>query len=270
MKKSFAGPMALLLVLGVALGHAAQPDTITQFSTIGALLAGAYDGQATLKEVLAHGDLGLGTFDRLDGEMVVLEGKIYQVTSDGRVVQPALTATTPYAKVVRFCPEITLAVEQATDMPGLEKLIDQAAPDRNKFAAVKIKGRFAAVKTRSVPAQHKPYPPLAQVAKQQSVFTLENVAGTLVGFRSPGFTREITVPGYHLHFLAAGGNSGGHVLSFTLTEGLVELDLCHRFLLILPEKPGALSGYDLSTDRSGDLPRVEQLPGPNAKTGGKR
>jgi hypothetical protein len=46
-----------------------------------------------------HGDFGLGTFDRLDGEMVVLDGVVYQVAADGSVHVANDSARTPFAGV---------------------------------------------------------------------------------------------------------------------------------------------------------------------------
>jgi acetolactate decarboxylase len=49
--------------------------------------------------VKRHGDFSLGTFDNLDGEMVMLDGAIYQITFDGRVARVAEQAVTPFAYV---------------------------------------------------------------------------------------------------------------------------------------------------------------------------
>ncbi|MDV3301034.1 acetolactate decarboxylase [Mycobacterium avium] len=55
---------------------------IFQTSTMGALLDGVYEGNVTVRELLRHGDFGLGTFNRLDGEMLVLDGVCYQLRAD--------------------------------------------------------------------------------------------------------------------------------------------------------------------------------------------
>ena len=256
-------PLAILSFLGClflsfTLSFASDPATLTQFSTIEALMAGAYDGQVTCQELLSHGDLGLGTFDKLDGEMTVLNGKIYQVKTDGQVYTPAPQLTTPFAEIVRFTPEISLAVKPGTDFPGLEKLINEALANPNIFGAVKLTGRFAAVKARSVPAQKKPYPPLLEAAKHQAVFDLKDIAGTMVGFREPDYAKGITVAGFHLHFISADGKSGGHVLSFSVTEATAEIAPINRFLLILPEKDGTFSQLNLGQDRSKDLQQIEK------------
>ena len=246
------------LLLTLTFTFASDPATFTQFSTIEALMAGAYDGQVTCQELLAHGDLGLGTFDKLDGEMTVLNGKVYQVKADSQVYTPAPQLTTPFAEIVKFTPSIKLAVKPGTDLPGLEKAINNAVANPNIFGAVKITGRFAAVKARSIPAQQKPYPPLLEAAKHQAVFDLKDISGTMVGFRGPDYAQGITVPGFHLHFISGDGKSGGHVLGFAVTEATAEIAPITRFLLILPEKDGTFSKLQLGRDRSQDLLQIEK------------
>lgn len=256
---SFAFIIGTFILLGLVGCRTAQTDTITQLSTIDAILAGAYDGQMTCRELAAQGDLGIGTFDRLDGEMVLLDGTVYQVKADGRVYRPSPEQTTPFACAVRFQANARCDVGNGTDLPGLEKLLNAAAPDPNGFCAVKIHGRFAAVKTRSVPPQRKPYPPLVQVTKNQPVFNLRNVAGTIVGFRAPVFAKGITVPGWHLHFLSDDRQAGGHLLGFQAEAAVAEIDVCRRFLLILPEADGSFQHLDLGRDRSRELEKAEKL-----------
>ncbi len=222
------------------------------------LLAGAYDDQMTCKRLISYGDFGIGTFDGLDGEMILLEGKMYQVKADGKVYTPAMHLTTPFASVVKFNQDITMTVHRGIDFRSLEKIVDDAVPNMNIFCAVKVKGHFSKIKTRSVPAQKKPYPPLTEVTKNQPVFSFEDISGTLVGFRSPVYVKGINVPGYHLHFISEDFTSGGHVLEFTLEEGTIEIDICNRFLMILPEGEGSFGRIDLGRDRSDDLEQVER------------
>lgn len=40
----------------------------------------------TVQELLAQGDLDLGTFEDVDGEMIVIDGKCYRALDDGSVV----------------------------------------------------------------------------------------------------------------------------------------------------------------------------------------
>ncbi|MCF8061404.1 MAG: acetolactate decarboxylase [Deltaproteobacteria bacterium] len=76
MRCFFAG---LFLFFTFTVPAHARPEAVTQLATIDALLAGAYDGQWPCSLLAEHGDLGIGTFHRLDGEMIVLDGVVYQV-----------------------------------------------------------------------------------------------------------------------------------------------------------------------------------------------
>lgn len=236
-----------------------QPrHTLTQTSTIDALLAGSYDGTMTCRDLLKKGDFGLGTFDHLDGEMLVLDGKVFQIKSDGKVYRPPLNLTTPFAAVCRFTPQNSFSLPINADMKAITRFLDQKVPDKNAFAAIKIRGTFQKMHTRSVPAQKKPYPLLADVAKHQPEFTMQDVSGTIVGLRSPPFVTGIGVPGYHLHFISDDHKQGGHILGFKLSRGTAFTDVCNNFQLLLPEGQSDFHQLDLSKDRSKELKDVEQ------------
>lgn len=55
-------------------GNTPAQDTLYQVSTLDSLMQGVYDGELMLEELLQRGDFGIGTFDALDGEMVILDG----------------------------------------------------------------------------------------------------------------------------------------------------------------------------------------------------
>ncbi len=246
---------ALVLLVGCA---STGGDTITQYSFIDAILAGAYDGQVTCEKVLEKGDVGLGTFNALDGEMVILDRQLYQVGYDGKIYRPDPSITTPFAAVVEFSPDKAVYIGKGTDLDGLKHVADLTVPNQNVFCAIKATGRFSMVLTRSVPAQTKPYPPLVEVTKNQSQFHLENVSGTLVGFRTPPYAKGIGVPGYHLHFLSDDKQSGGHVLALVFEEGALEMDLCNKFVLVNARDESGLAGMDFTKDRSHELEKAEQ------------
>ncbi|MCK6487291.1 MAG: acetolactate decarboxylase [Planctomycetes bacterium] len=246
--------LALTLLAGCSRG---QPAAVYQHATIDALMTGVYDGNLRCDDLLAHGDFGIGTFDALDGEMVVLDGVVHQVRFDGSVHPVAGAVTTPFATVCRFHPDQACALPAGTDFPALEQLVNARQGRPNLFCALRVHGRFATMKTRSVPRQARPYPPLAEVAKGQAVFTMQEVSGTIVGFRCPAFVKGVNVPGYHLHFLSDDRRQGGHILAFTLAEGGAELMTLSALHLDLPAGSGGFQGADLGQDRSADLHRIE-------------
>lgn len=260
MRRSTVGTLLGALALAAVLCGCQSParNTIAQFSTIDALMAGAYDGQMRCSELRSHGDFGIGTFDKLEGEMVLLNGRVYQVKSDGRVYRPGAGMTTPFASVTRFSPDHHLTLQPGSDFAQLQALVDQKVGNTNVPYAIKVKGRFRAIKTRSVPAQQKPYPPLVDVTQNQPTFEMQEISGTLIGFRLPAYVKGINVPGYHVHFLSDDTQKGGHLLSFTLESGTVEIAVCQQLLLILPEGSGDFSRLDLSKDRSHEVEKAEK------------
>jgi acetolactate decarboxylase len=195
-----------------------------QTSTVQALLAGAFDGDVTLREVLEHGDLGLGTLDGLDGELIVLDGRAWKANLDGTLTLPELSATTPYAVVVPFSPGHRVALRGPFEHFELERHLRHRVKAAGRPTAVRIDGRFAAIAVRSVPKQDPPYPPLADVIAKQHVSELAEVSGTLVGFCFPDPLDGIEMVGWHLHFVTDDRSRGGHVLSYTMLEGSAQLD----------------------------------------------
>jgi len=244
----------ILLLTGCA---TAPKDTLMQVSTIDALLAGAYDGQMTLAELSRYGDFGLGTFNALDGEMIALDGEIWQAKSDGTLHRPAPTETTPFAATVRFSADQTVSINEPINFETLQAKIDELAPNKNLFLAVRADGEFSHMKIRVIPRQKKPYPPLAEAAKHQPVYKYTNVTGTVVGFRCPAYVKGINVPDYHLHFISNDRTRGGHILAFTLEKAGLALDVCNRFNLILPDAEH-FGSLDLTQDRSEELEKVEK------------
>lgn len=249
-------------VLGLALlaGGCAAPsrDVVFQTSTIDALLAGVFDGDLTCGDLLRHGDFGIGTFDGLDGEMVLLDGRLHQVKADGRVYTPEPSVKTPFATVCWFRPDLRFPVKAPADFRSMEQMLDRKAPNQNLFCAIRLTGQFKSVRTRSVPKQVKPYPTLKEATRQQPEFPMENLKGTIVGFRCPAYVKGVNVPGYHLHFLSDDNRQGGHVLGFELARGLCEVDVLDRLLMRLPRAVEDFSRTDLSRDRAKELQAVER------------
>lgn len=247
-----------ILLNGCATADHNNPDTITQFSTIDAILAGVYDGEIECSELKDHGSLGIGTFNALDGELVMLDDTVYQVPASGNPIKASQEMKTPFASTVDFIPDSTVPLDRQMTLEEIKGRINELASNTNLPCAIRVEGRFSYVKTRSVPAQVKPYPPLVEVTKNQPVFERENVEGSLIGFRLPEFVKGINVTGYHLHFLSHDRKMGGHVLNAVLDSGTLEIDECHKLFLVLPESESGFSETDFSIDRTAELKEAEQ------------
>lgn len=251
-----AGVCWAVLVILLA-GCAGSDARITQIATIDSLLAGVYDGSASIGALKQYGTLGIGTLDKLDGEMLMLDGVVYQIRADGNVYLPGDDQTTPFAAVVDFRPEKVVELPEPVSLGVLLDRLDRQAPNRNGMVAIHLRGEFRRMRTRSVPAQQKPYRPLVEVTRHQPEFELGRISGDLVGFRLPAYVKGINVPGWHLHFISAGRQQGGHVLDFELDSGRLELAEIYDFRMILPRESDAFAAADLSVDRAGELHEAE-------------
>jgi acetolactate decarboxylase len=206
-----------------------EAHVLFQASTIAALLEGAYEGDLTFSELAEHGDLGLGTLNGLDGEMIALDGRFYRAGVDGRVSEVPGAAQTPFAVVVPF--------EAAVEVETVE--LDAALADF-PVCALRLDARFEWVRARSVPRQQPPYRPLAVVAAEQSEFEFRDVRGSLVGFQFPDYASGVEVVGRHVHFISDDRTRGGHVLGFSAREGLLQIDPMNDLHVELP--PGVQLG----------------------------
>lgn len=222
-----------------------------QASLLSAVMQGVYDGTVTIGELLTHGNFGLGTFNALDGEMIVADGVAYRLDGEGKATVARYTALTPYAAVINFEPTVSRSLDKTTDKHSFESQLDGLAEAKNLFYAVRFVGRIKHIKYRNVLRQDKPYKPLLEVVKTQAEFELNDVDGTILGFRCPDYAVGIGVPGYHLHFISSDLKKGGHVLDYTLSNGRLDIDHTSSLHLELPETK-SFSDANLTAGASAD------------------
>lgn len=198
--------------------------TLFQHSTIGALMDGMFEGTFPIEDLLQKGNMGIGTFHGLDGELVLIDGTAYQIKVDGAVLETNLPKHIPYAAVTHFDGENTLEITTHHTKDEFQDKMVEAFATENTFQAIQVTGTFNNMFCRSVAQQEEPYPRLVEVAKDQAEFRQETVEGTLVGFYTPKAYGTIAVPGFHLHFLSNNKDYGGHVLEFEINQAEVEWD----------------------------------------------
>jgi acetolactate decarboxylase len=218
-----------VLVLRDAGRHA-----VFQTSVMSALLDGVYDGDLTIGQLLEHGDYGLGTFDALDGELLVVEGTAFQLRSDGDARVAGHDLRTPFAVITSFRTDVTFEVTGRTTRAELVDRLVAELPSQNYLYAVRISGSFASVVTRTVARQDRPYRPLVEVTRGEPTVEHVGVAGIVAGFRTPLYERGIGVPGGHVHFIDDARRRGGHVLDFVAEHVTVEVCLGTDLHLALP------------------------------------
>lgn len=233
-------------------------EVLYQVSTIDALMLGIYDGVQTVGDIRHRGDFGIGTFDALDGEMIALDGRVYQARADGRISVAPDNLTSPLATVTFFDRDFSITTDRPMNFSEFSRTMEEKLPTANMIYAVRMDGTFPSVKVRAIPAQDKPYPDLTEAALNQSVFTYPDRPGTVVGFYTPAFFKGINVAGFHLHFISDDRTAGGHILDLTIPAGMtVGYDITPGFTMALPTS-GGFTGADLSRDLSGELAKVEQ------------
>ena len=231
--------------------------TLFQVSTSGALVQGVYERAVSSKLLLNYGDFGLGTFENLDGEMVVLDGAIYQVRSDGKVLKIIDDVGTPFAVVTHFVADQDRTIENVSNFEELTGLCDRYRDSDNLFYAFRIDGRFAHIHTRAM-RETRDGLPLAKSAAIQPEFDFTDVDGTLVGVWAPQFSSALNIAGYHFHFLSEDRTKGGHLLECRGGNLRVRVERLNDFHLSLPESEEFLRA-DLTKDPSKDLAYAEQV-----------
>lgn len=214
---------------------AQHPENVLyQTSLMSALLNGVYDGSTTIADLLTHGDFGLGTFNGLDGEMIVFDRSAYQLRSDGSARAARPEQKTPFAVVTWFKPQYREEIARPVSRQQLHDIIDRQIPSDNQFCALRIDGLFRHAHTRTVPRQTPPYRSMMEVLDEQPIFRFNSRQGVLVGFRTPQYMQGINVAGYHEHFITDDRLGGGHLLDYQLDCGVLTFGEIHKLMIDLP------------------------------------
>lgn len=225
-------------------------NELYQYSLVNALMSGVSESGITAKQLIEKGNIGLGTFVRMQGELLLLDGKVYQLQAEGKIRVAEETDEIPYAVCTHFEPQstVTVTLENKDSVDAvLEKFNNHAG---NLFMAYRIEGRFRYLKCRTVKGQEYEGQPLSELGKKQFVAEYENIEGTIVGFRSPSAWQGFFVAGEHMHFIDKHLKVGGHVLDLAdgeVTMGVATINHIH-FELPTSEKFNAAK---MSTDDVG-------------------
>lgn len=231
-------------------------NEIFMVSPINAILEGLYETPLTISELKKYGDFGIGTFNDLNGELVLLDGIAFQFDVDGVVHKVKDDEKTPFAAASFFQP---FSVEEISSQLGyshFNSFLDRSLPSLNMLYAIRVDGSFSRVRTRSVP-KTKNYTPLVEATAFQKEMRLRDVEGTLVGFYTPEFMPSVNVPGFHFHFITKDRRQGGHLLECDLSRGKLSIQICNRLVLNLPMTLDYLS-VDFNRDAKKDLEKAER------------
>jgi len=252
-----------------------SPNELFQYSVVSALMDGVASKGLPISTLLANGDHGLGTFRHMAGEMIILDGHVYQMKSDGSVstVSPSPpssspsqsleddTSITPFAMITRFSPTVTARAAFQSKQSLYDRVSSLLPGTRNNYVSIRLDGTFRNVRARTVGGQTCAGEGLAELGKHQTTHEFasseEGVRGTVIGFRSPAFMQGISVAGDHLHFISEDRKTGGHLLSFeTVGEVDVKVAGIWKVVLELPRDDVEFDAAKLEADREG-ISKVE-------------
>jgi acetolactate decarboxylase len=238
-----------------------ETDILFISAPVNALVEGIFQADTTIGEIRQHGDFALGTFNQLDGEMVMIDGLTYQVDGNGEVKSVSDDVRSPFA-IATFFRELSHD-DLSSGFEGVDDLLaklQDLLPSQNVMYALRIEGRFSFVRTRSVPRQEN-YRPLIEITRNQPTFERAEVQGSLIGFHTPTFMSSLNVPGIHLHFLSDDHAFGGHLLQCNARYATVRVQILRRLRMDLPTSLAYLT-TDFSRDTAGDLAKAEKEQSP--------
>jgi len=240
--------------LAKALG--VEHHTLYQVSTSTALVQGVYQGCVTVGAIKEHGNFGLGTYDALNGEGLMLDGHIYQALADGSVIEPLDSATAPFWVSAQFEADRSVMIDSVNNWENLCNQIDSLRRSENLFTAVRIDGFFDEIHYR-VACKTAPGTDLVAATSHQGDFKFTNMSGTLLGFWSPTYAKSFNISGYHLHILSSDRQHGGHVLDIKAKNLKLQVMDADNLVIALPETPGFLKA-DLSGDPTEAFNKAER------------
>ena len=197
-----------------------------QLSTLSALLLGDFEPSLSIGELKRHGTLGIGTFEGLGGELIMLDGVVWNGTHSGEAVPAADIEKTPFACVIDWQPTASAVKLPAVgSLDNLRTVLDEAAKGaENRVLAVRLQVFHADVTFRSFAPAPKPWKPMKDMLFSQKITAERNIQAEIIGFRFPGYLESINMPGWHLHVLTAPNDSGkrfgGHLLNITADAGI--------------------------------------------------
>ncbi len=234
---------------------------IYQISTLQALALGYSRSVVTVEELLKHGDIGLGTFEDVNGEMIVVDGECYRATEDGTVRKAEPDMGVPFASVAKSGRHPDFEIEGITDIDRLKEVLTLKIEEDfglNSMHIARIDGAFPRVCARSESAYRSHHVDLKDIlAKTQRDFIFENTAGTLVCIYYPDYMDGINAPGWHVHFLSEDRTKGGHVFDLDISRGRIRITRINSIEIRLPSEP-AFDTYSLKEASGSDIKKVEQ------------
>ena len=250
--------MAFIFSMPMCFAASVKNETINQVALLQSLALGYFDGSITVKNLKKLGDTGIGTFDGLNGELIMLDGVVYRANVDCKINVVDDKVTIPFANVTFFDNDFSIKLNDIADKSALESKLNEvvAKYGENSFYMIKLTADFNEILVRSEEGQQKPYPTLVKALETQKEITKKNINGTIVGLYCPQYMSSLNSVGWHFHFVSSDKNFGGHVLQLNIKSGEVQFDKTDNFAMSLPEKDN-FHDLNLANDMREDIRRAE-------------
>ena len=214
---------------------------IYQVSTLQALMLGYFRSVINVSELLKHGDIGLGTFTDVDGEMIVLDGSCYRATETGDVVPAEPDRGVPFSTVCTMDETTPMKFDPMNSVEDLKASLNNLIDSQfglNSMHMARIDGEFEVIDARSESGYESVHVDLKTVlGRTQKAFKFENIKGTLVCVYFPDYMDGINAPGWHLHFISEDRKHGGHLFELVMKSGKGQISKINSIELKLPDEP---------------------------------
>jgi len=228
MKKTIG--FLLLLLLISCVNEVEQPQTesktddIFQYGTKNSLLTNIYTGNVTVGEIKKEGNFGLGTFNMIDGEMVIYNGNVYQVLPSGKINNMPSAIKVPFVVTKFFNPDTSFSLPNNISLDSAKVILQKIIGHKNLPAAIRINSHFDSLKCRSVYKVKNNSVSLAEIIAKQKIFNFADKEGTVIGFWYPDYFDGVNFSGFHFHVMLKNISGGGHILNCKFRSAAVEID----------------------------------------------
>ena len=205
-----------------------------QVSTLQALMLGYSRAVIPVSELLNHGNIGLGTFKDVDGEMIVLDGSCYRAMENGDVVVAEPDRGVPFSTVCVMKESTPIEFGCINSIEELKMALNNIIDSHfglNSMHMARIDGEFDIVDARSESGYESVY--------------------------FPDYMDGINAFGWHLHFISDDRAHGGHVFDIIMKSGKGQISKINSIEIKLPEGP-MFDTYSLKQASEEEIKAVEQ------------
>lgn len=226
--------LATFLVLSCSKEHnksksreISKADQVWHYSVIEAMRRGIYEGTYAVKDLKAHGDFGLGTFNHLNGELIALDGIIYRIAPSGKVEVAGDSLKSPFTALSFFNTDQTKTIRFSGTFEELQDSIGRMLPSLNIAYAIKVDTEWENITVGGAnPISGTDTTALATLMKTRPQYDAKGITGTMVGFFTPALMSNIDLSPFHFHFISSDKKLAGHLMSGTIknAEIVVYLD----------------------------------------------